>query len=104
MQTEKYPEKELTTADDPSVALCAPEGPDGPDHDYRPFVRKEYGLPREHTYWRCVWCHVVSCGDVGETDPCIEPYHHRVPHRTTLGVTWPVGGDRPKSDRKVLNA
>lgn len=47
------------------------------------------------TYLRCVWCHGVTCGNADETDPCIEPYHHRVPHRTRLGTTWPIGGDRP---------
>lgn len=45
---------------------------------------------------RCVWCHAVTCGNADQDDPCIEPYHHRVPHRSRMGLVWPIGGDRPK--------
>ncbi len=88
---------ELLTADDPRVRDCTPAGV---DHDYRTHVGPRPGTSgpgaaRDHTYLRCVWCHAISCGDADQTDPCIEPYHHRVPHRTRLGVTWPIGGARP---------
>lgn len=110
------PVPELLTADDARVRACTAGGV---DHDYRPhFVPDpartqrrrmvnqpigdgEYELSADvtisdgRTYWRCVWCHGVSCGDFGEHDPCIEPYHHRVPHRTRTGLTWPIGGNRP---------
>lgn len=81
---------ELLTADDDRVRACT-TGDVG--HDYRPHHGTQHGNP--WTYLRCVWCHAVTCGDADETDPCIEPYHHRVPHRTRLGTTWPIGGDRP---------
>jgi hypothetical protein len=82
---------EVCTADAPHVEACAPQGAAGADHDYRVYVTNPpHG--RSHTYLRCVWCHVVSCGNATETDPCIEPYHHRVPHRTGLGRVTPIGG------------
>lgn len=86
-------ERELFTADDAKVRQCTA---DGVEHDYRAWVQPPI-TPRDkpHTYWRCVWCHGVSCGNWGQPDPCIEPYHHRVPHRTRSGVTWPIGGNRP---------
>ena len=83
---------ELVTADDLSTELCTVEGG---EHDYRPHTYQWYGS--ERTSRRCVWCHVVACGDYGETDGCIEPYHHHGPHRTASGVTWPLGGNRPKA-------
>lgn len=58
------------------------------------------GVASAKAYLRCVWCHGVTCGDADETDPCIEPYHHRVPHRTRLGITWPIGGNRPDPTRR----
>lgn len=82
--------KELVTNDDPNVALCTLEGT---EHDYRSYTYRWMGTHR--TSWRCVWCHAVACGDIGQTDPCIEPHHHTVDHRTRLGVTWPIGGMRP---------
>ena len=81
---------EVITNDDLSAALCTLEGV---EHDYRPHTY-EASQGRLHTSLRCVWCHVVACGDVGEADPCIEPYHHHGWHRTRSGATWPLGGDR----------
>lgn len=81
---------EVITNDDPNAALCTVGGV---EHDYRPHAYPWMGTV--HTSLRCVWCHVVACGDFGEVDGCIEPYHHAVPHRTASGVTWPLGGDRP---------
>lgn len=91
--TRTLPLPEVLTADDPRVRACTAGGV---AHDYRAHVETR---PLEgtdpHTYLRCVWCHGVTCGHADETDPCIEPYHHRVPHRTRMGVTWPIGGNRP---------
>lgn len=112
---------EIATADDPHVRACT-DG--GVEHDYRPHVMVEESAVRlapatgddaaptvadteggeeigdvtltTRTYLRCVWCHGITCGSVSETDPCIEPYHHRVPHRTRMGLTWPTGSPRPK--------
>ncbi|GAA2037442.1 hypothetical protein GCM10009740_31570 [Terrabacter terrae] len=81
---------EVITNDDPNAALCTAGGV---DHDYRPHTYRSNGRP--HTSLRCVWCHVVACGDIDEADPCIEPYHHHGDHRTRSGVTWPKGGCRP---------
>jgi len=83
----------VVTNDDPNVALCTLAGDATAEHDYRPFTYERWGGP--HTSLRCVWCHTVACGDVDETDPCIEPYHHGGGHRTRSGVTWPLGGNRP---------
>ncbi|WP_052060053.1 hypothetical protein [Rhodococcoides fascians] len=85
---------ELITGLDVNAELCTAAGV---DHDYRPHEVQHPANPNlDRTYWRCVWCHAVSCGDYGETDPCIEHYHHHPkPHRTAAGVTWPIGGDRP---------
>lgn len=65
----------------------------GVEHDYRRYTdTTQYGGP---TYLRCVWCQAVACGNVGDPDPCIEPWHHEPkPHRTAAGVTWPIGGSR----------
>jgi hypothetical protein len=82
--------KEVITNDDLDAGLCTI---DGTEHDYKPHAY--YALGRNHLSLRCVWCHVVACGDVGEVDPCIEPYHHDLGHRTKAGVTWPKGSDRP---------
>lgn len=84
---------DLITYDDPDASLCTI---DGSEHDYRPYTYAWCGTTR--TSLRCVWCHVVACGNYGHSDPCIEPYHHRVPHRTRSGVTWPVGERRPSPD------
>lgn len=81
---------DLVTADDLSTELCTLGGA---EHDYRPYKYLFYN--RDRTSMRCVHCHVVRCGDYGEDEPCIEPYHHPVPHRTADGTTWPLGGDRP---------
>lgn len=85
--------KDLVTMDDPDVELCT--SVPGVDHDYRLYVRPPTypGAPPTR-HLRCVWCHAVACGNYDEDDPCIEPYHHHVPHRTRRGVTWPIGGDR----------
>lgn len=85
----------LNAARDPDIVQACVEG--GIEHDYRPVTDPEaYGPGRPRTYLRCVWCHAVACGDYGEGDPCIEPWHHEPrPHRTRGGATWPIGGDRP---------
>ena len=80
---------EVITNDNLDAGLCTIEGT---EHDYRPHTYRANG--HLHTSLRCVWCHVVACGDVGEADPCIEPYHHDVWHRTKSGVRWPKGGNR----------
>ena len=82
--------REVITHDDPDAGLCTV---DGTEHDYRPHTYRSNGRP--HTSLRCVWCHAVACGDYGEADPCIEPYHHHVDHRTRAGVSWHKGGNRP---------
>lgn len=83
-------ERELITNDDANTHACTLGGV---QHDYRPHTYERWR--GEHTSWRCVWCHVVACGEYSEPDPCFEPYHHRGPHRSRFGVTWPLGGDRP---------
>lgn len=67
------------------------------EHDFREVTDHEaHGPGRPRTYLRCVWCHAVACGNAGEPDPCIEPWHHEPKdHRTAAGVTWPIGGNRP---------
>ena len=80
---------EVLTADDPRVKACTA---DGLGHDWRPYAYLH--LNREHTSWRCVWCHAVACGSYGAPDPCMLPYHHSSPHRSQQGVVWPIGGDR----------
>lgn len=91
---------EICTADNPDVEMCVFVGEGLPpvEHDYRPYVRVKMrgGNNISHTFLRCVHCHVVTCGDANETDPCIEPYHHKGDHRTRLGVRWPKGSGRPK--------
>ena len=79
----------LVTSDDLSTELCTLNGA---DHDWRPYEYQRFGKP--HTSWRCVWCHVVRCGDYGEVDGCVKAYHHHTDHRAESGVTWPLGGDR----------
>ncbi|KQU49265.1 hypothetical protein ASG84_26300 [Rhodococcus sp. Leaf278] len=87
---------ELITGDDLNAELCAS---DGFGHDYRPHLVPHPTNPAlDRTYLRCVFCHAVSCGNYGETDPCIEHYHHEPKsHRAASGVTWPIGGDRTDS-------
>lgn len=80
---------EVVTADDLNTDLCAVNGV---AHDWRPHTYLQFNRP--HTSWRCVWCHAVACGDYTEPDPCWLPYHHAEPHRSRLGVIWPIGGDR----------
>lgn len=83
---------ELATNDDVTVELCTVGGV---GHDYRAFTAEPaYPGAERRTYWRCVWCHGVTCGDYGEPDPCWLPYHHTVPHRSRVGVSWPIGGNR----------
>src|SRR4051812_22065827 len=94
---------EVATADHEGVAECVYVGPDLPplEHDYRPYVRTKMagGKQVSHTFLRCVFCHAVTCGNCTQTDPCIEPYHHRGDHRTQLGVTWAKGTTRPRALR-----
>ena len=85
---------DLITADDLDAGLCTI---DGSNHDWRPYRYQRFGQP--HTSMRCVWCHVIMCGDYGEVDGCVEPYHHRGDHRTSTGETWPLGGDRDEDQR-----
>lgn len=80
---------EVITNDDPDSALCTLGGV---AHDYRPHTYEQSN--RTHTSCRCVWCHVVACGDYADADPCMEPYHHDGPHRSRLGIVWPKGADR----------
>ena len=85
----------LITNDDSAAALCTLAGDATADHDYRPFTAQPaYPGGRVRTYWRCVWCHAVACGNYGEADPCWLPYHHHAAHRSRGGVTWPLGGSR----------
>lgn len=86
---------ELITADDPRAAECV-EG--GVDHDFRTYAY-ETARGRRRESLRCVWCHVVACGDVTEPDPCMQPYHHRGDHVSRFGVRWPLGGNRPDTGR-----
>lgn len=82
------------------VAACTQVGDTeaAVEHDYRPFTdTTQYGHP---TYLRCVWCHAVACGNHGQADPCIEPWHHEPrPHRTADGRTWPIGGTDDEETR-----
>lgn len=80
---------EVTTATNPDVGLCTLEGV---DHDWRPHHYLQFNRP--HTSWRCVWCHAVACGNFGEWDPCMKPYHHAGEHQSKRGERWPFGGDR----------
>jgi hypothetical protein len=66
-------EPAVTTADDPNTDLCTVGGV---AHDYRPYHYLQFNFGRPHVSLRCVWCHVVACGDVSQPDPCMEPYHH----------------------------
>jgi hypothetical protein len=83
---------ELATYDDERVQSCT-DG--GVGHDWRPHTARSQFGPYERTYWRCVWCHGVTCGDYDEADPCWLPYHHRTDHRSRAGEVWPLGGERP---------
>lgn len=86
--------REVATHDQEQTRRCT-DG--GVSHDFRAHASDETpgGQPRPHTYWRCVWCHGVTCGDYGTHDPCWLVYHHRGPHRSRSGVEWPLGGTRP---------
>ena len=83
-------QRELETYDDADVQLCTVGGV---SHDWRPHTVDYSHFGSGRTYWRCVWCHGVTCGDYGEHDPCWLPYHHRSSHRSRAGVVWPLGGD-----------
>ena len=86
---------DLVTQDDLNVELCVVEGA---DHDYRIYAYTTGGGRFHHRSYRCIWCHGVACGDVGETDPCWLAYHHATPHRSRAGVVWPLGGNRPDNE------
>lgn len=81
------------TADDPDVELCV--AVPGAKHDWRQktYQPKYGGSPR--TSFICVWCDAIACGNVGDHDPCLEPYHHRSFHVSRSGVRWLVGTQRP---------
>ena len=82
---------DMITNDDLNTELCTVSGV---AHDWR---THNYTRPNSKTglSWRCVWCHVVACGDCGEYDPCWLPYHHTTAHLSRNGVSWPLGGNRP---------
>jgi len=80
---------DLLTSDDPRVLACV-------QHGWRAY-RYQSAWNTDRVSWRCVWCHGVACGDWRETDPCMEPYHHEGDHRALSGVSWPLGGNRPKA-------
>ena len=82
--------RDISTYDDPDVAFCTVGGV---AHDFRPHTSTQ-GTHYPRTYWRCVWCHGVTCGDYDEVDPCWLPYHHRGFHVSRAGERWPVGGER----------
>jgi hypothetical protein len=84
---------ELITGTDLDAEICTVGGT---EHDYKPHAY--YALGRNRISLRCVWCHAVACGDVGEVDPCIEPYHHAGDHRTKASVTWRKGACRPDQE------
>lgn len=82
----------MITADDVNADLCTLGGT---GHDYRVYEYKPFPDADLQRSWRCVWCHVVACGDVSEADPCWLPYHHEPqPHRSRDAVIWPIGGNR----------
>lgn len=90
---------ETCTAEDPAVLECITAGPGVyVEHDYRPFIWSPPHQKHLHpvTVLRCVWCHVLACGSALETDPCLEPMHHKGMHQTKLGVTWPRNAARPR--------
>lgn len=80
---------DVATTDDPTVEACTLGGT---RHDYRPHDGTQNAVPWK--WWRCVWCHGVSCGNYTDADPCWEAYHHRGPHKSRAGVVWPIGGNR----------
>ena len=97
-----HPTLRNAARDATTVDLCVAGGAtlhDGSrlEHDYREVTDPEADGPgHPRTYLVCVWCKAVACGNAGQPDPCIEPWHHEPkPHRTAAGVTWPIGGDRP---------
>ena len=83
--------RSLITADDPEAAACIA---DGGQHDYRRFDGWNADKDAPATYWRCVWCHVATCGLFGESDPCWLPVRHKDHHLSRKGFSWPVGGVR----------
>jgi hypothetical protein len=84
----------LRTFDTLEVKACTLGGV---GHDWRIETYLDYAGSEPHSSYVCVWCRAVACGGVGEPDDrrCMEPYHHRVQHRTPTGWTWPVGGTPP---------
>lgn len=94
----EHPELLNASRDADVVAACTE---DLVEHDYREVTDPNaFGPGRPRTYLRCVWCHAVACGNAGDPDPCIEPWHHEPkPHRTKTGVTWPIGCTRQEATR-----
>ena len=85
-------EQRLVTGDDLDTELRTVVP--GAGHDFRARTY-DRGGGSMRTSWVCIWCNGVACGDYDDPDPCWHVYHHRTPHRSRSGVTWPIGGDRP---------
>lgn len=86
------------TAQHPAVIECTEVV--GTEHDYRPVETTSVVDGRPIVSLVCVWCRAVSCGNASDRDPCVEPYHHQVEHRTARGLRWPIGGTRPDLDAR----
>lgn len=81
-----------TTARDLNVEMCTIGGV---QHDFRRYDHKAFRETKmEETFWRCVWCHALTCGSFGQSDPCWLPMHHVVPHRSRRGDIWLIGSVR----------
>lgn len=65
------------------------------NHDYRPHEQYTV-IGRRFVYWRCIWCHVISCGPYAEHDPCMRPRGHTGPHVSRLGDVWTQGANRTR--------
>jgi hypothetical protein len=88
MSTVKAALKELADATDLDVQNCTMGGV---DHDFRPHLAST----NHHLYWRCVWCHGITCGDHDEPDPCWLINKHEGCHSSRLGIRWPQGRLHP---------
>lgn len=83
----------MITADDPAEQACTSDGL--ATHDWRVVEYKEYPkASKTSKSLVCVWCHAVACGEPTQSDPCWLAYHHKTPHLSRHGETWPIGGAR----------